>query len=233
MTALTVSPPSKTTSPEASPLLTGPLKSWLLDERSDDVAVRTIQSSPILREQARAVLFDLHQEALRPATTDEIKGIVGQRFALFPQPERSDGEWDMWWADYIDALAGLTPFAIEAGMAAWVRHPEAEFMCKPGKLRELATTTANNNRWARAYDRAKRATHVELPPPEPEDRSDRPTKEQIAAMMAEFHATMAEKDPHAKYKAKAARPTPSARVDNTGISQEMRAKLAEQRGEMG
>lgn len=169
------------------------------------------------------------------ATHDQIKTVISTRFALFPPPIRNEQEWAAWWSDYFDALSDQTPFAVEAGMAAWVRQPEAEFMCKPGKLRELAATTPNNNRWAKAYDRAKRATHV-LPAPEPvqiEDRSNRPSSEEIAAVMADFHATMRDKDPLAKYKAKGSRPTPSARVDNTGISQEMRAKLAEQRADMG
>lgn len=216
--------------------LSGPLTSWLLTERSDHVAVETIRKSPILREEAEAAIPALRQAALTPATEAQIRAIIGQRFALFPQPERTDGEWAAWWAAYFEALSDLTPFAIEAGMAAWVRSPDAEFMCKPGKLRELATTVPNENRWARAHKRATDATYVPpapLPPPEPEDRSNRPCAEEIRAVMDDLKQKIADKDPWAKYKNKPPRPTPSARVDETGISQEMRAKLAEQRGEMG
>lgn len=177
----------------------------------------------------------LRAEALKPATTDQIKAIIGQRFALFPQPARNDGEWAAWWADYIDALEGLTPFAIEAGMAAWVRDPEAEFLCKPGKLADLARTAPNNNRWARAYDRANRATAplaiAAVQPKEPTPQSERPSAEEIAAEMAKFHAVMKEKDPHAKYKAKASRPTPSAAVDERGVSAEMRTLLQQRYAE--
>lgn len=233
MTALTLaSPPDKQTTKPHGPELTGPLKCWLLDEASDAVAVRTIAASDILAKQAREVMPALKAEALKPATTDQIKATIGQRFALFPQPSRNDGEWAAWWADYIDALEGLTPFAVEAGMAAWVRDPEAEFMCKPGKLAELARTAPSNNRWARAYDRAQRATApVQIAaqqPSEPTPQAERPSKEQMDALMAEFHAVMKDKDLFAKIRAKAARPTPSARVDNTGVSEEMRQLLARQ-----
>lgn len=215
-------------------MLSKPLESWLLVERSDDVAIRTIAASPILRAEADKALLDLREAALTKATPDQIKSIIGQRFVLFPQPQRNDGEWAAWWADYIEALSDLTPFAVEAGMAAWVKRPEAEFMCKPGKLRELATTVPNDNRWAKAHMRAQKATYVP-PKPEPvqiEDRSARPSSEDIAAEMAKFHAVMADKDPIAKMQLKR-RPPPQGRVDERGVTAEMRALLAERYPQRG
>ena len=219
--------PDSTTSAPHGLVLTGPLKCWLLDERSDAAAIETIRKSPILQEQGKAILRDLVDESRKTATLDQIKSIVGQRFALFHQPHRSEAEWTAWWADYLDALSDLTPFAIEAGMAAWVRSPEAEWMCKPGKLRELAKTVPNGNRWAKAAHRVLKA----LPSPEDEKPapipdSERPSPEQVAEAMAEFKRVMAEKDPLAKIKAKASRPTPSASVDETGVSEEMRQLLS-------
>lgn len=213
--------------------LSGPLSSWLLTERSDAVAVDTIRRSPILRDEARDAMPALREAALTTATEAQIRAIIGQRFALFQQPERTDGEWAAWWSAYFEALSDLTPFAVEAGMAAWVKRPEAEFMCKPGKLRELAMTVPNDNRWAKAHSRAERATFVEpvYSPPPPVDKSDRPTAEEVQAEMAAFHAKMADKDPFAKLRAKAKRPTPSARVDNTGISAEMRTLLQQRYAE--
>lgn len=209
--------------------LSGPLSSWLLTERSDRVAVDTIRQSPILRREAEETIPALREAALTTASHDQIRSIIGKRFALFQQPERTDGEWAAWWAAYFDALSDLTPFAVEAGMAAWVRQPEAEFMCKPGRLRELAMTVPNENRWARAHKRATDATCVApapLPPPEPEDRSGRPTAEDVAAVMADLKKKLAEKDPWAKYKAMKPPATPCARVDETGVSEEMRQLLA-------
>lgn len=212
--------------------LSGPLSSWLLTERSDQVAIDTVRKSPILRAEAEKALPALRDAALTPATEAQVRAIIGQRFALFQQPERTDGEWAAWWASYFDVLSDLTPFAVEAGMAAWVKRPEAEFMCKPGKLRELATTVPSENRWAKAHMRAQRATHVEpkpVPvPEEPEDRSDRPSPEEVARVMAEFHATMLAKDPAANRPKQ--RPSPQGRVDDRGVTDEMRALLADRYG---
>lgn len=226
MNALAVSPPRNQISPEHGPELTGPLKCWLLEEPSDAKAIDVISKSPILLRQAEDIAPLLRQEARRPATIDQIKAIVGSRFALFPQPERSAGEWDMWWADYLSTLEGLTPAAIEAGMAAWVRSIDAEFMPKPGKLRELATTTPATSKWTRAAERIRKAIPVEpmvaLPAPE----APRPSKEDMAAQMEAFLKTMADKDPFAKIRAKASRPTPTARLmEGRAMSAEMQALM--------
>lgn len=206
--------------------LSGPLSSWLLTERSDPVAIDTIRKSPILRDEAAAAVPALRAAALTPATEAQIRAIIGQRFALFPQPERSDGEWAAWWAAYFDALADLTPFAVEAGMAAWVRSPDAEFLCKPGKLSELARTVPNDNRWARAHHRAVSATApaaTEAVKP-PAEAGARPTPEEVDAVMAGFRERMTAMDPFARIHLKAQK-TPQAKVDETGVSAEMRAML--------
>lgn len=174
--------------------------------------------------------MELYAAARRPANRKEIEAIIGQRFELFPQPKRDDGQWAAWWADYFDAMEGLTPAAVEAGMAAWVRSPDAEFLCKPGKLRELAMTVPNTNRWARACKRAEDATREPIPAPEPVKEVERPPQEEVAALMAEFHAAMAGKDVFENMRSKYARPTPCARVDNTGVSAEMRAHLQQRYG---
>lgn len=230
MTALALTEnttPSSKTTPPPSPVLSGPIKCWLLDETSDQTAIKTIAASEILRREAEDVMPALKTAALRPATRDEIERIIGQRFELFPQPKRDAGQWAAWWADYVEVLDGLTPFAIEAGMAAWVRSPEAEFMVKPGKLAELAKTAPSQNRWAKAYYRAERATapirdFTDPPQPKsPTPATDRPSPEAVAALMAEFHKVMQDKDPIAKMQLKR-KPPPCAKVDETGVSAEMR-----------
>lgn len=207
--------------------LTGPLKCWLLDEPSDAKAIEVLSKSPILLREADEVAMSIRREAMRPASVDQIKSIIGSRFALFPQPERSDGEWDAWWADYIASLDDIPPASIEAGMAAWVRSIDAEFMPKPGKLRELAKATPATSKWTRALDRIRQATPkaepAALPPPVP---CERPSREEMAAQMEEFLAIMKDKDPFAKARAKAARPTPSARLqEGSAMSAEMAALL--------
>lgn len=182
-----------------------------------------ISRSPILLREAEGLTTAIWQEARRPASVEQIKSILGSRFALFPQPERTDGEWDMWWADYISALEDLTPAAVEAGMAAWVRSIDAEFMPKPGKLRDLAQKTPVVSRWTRALDRIRKA----LPPidttPAPMPERERMDPETVAELMKDFHAKMKAKEPPQAQKR--VRPSPQAEVDETGMSAEMRALL--------
>lgn len=205
------------------------LKCWLLDERSDHKAIETIRGSAILSDLARAAVSDLRAAALRPATHDEIKTIIGQRFELFPQPKRDAGQWAAWWADYIDALSGLTAPAVEAGMAAWVKSPDAEWLCKPGKLRELATTVPNTNKWLRAHRLAVAATVEPIRDHEKPitPARERQSAEEVAALMADFNAKMKAKAPPPVSRTRSI-PPPCAPVDERGVSEEMRALLAKQ-----
>lgn len=220
-------PATKTTLP-AGPDLSSPLTSWLLVEPSDHKAIEVISKSPILRDEARAAIPALRAAALAPATEAQIKATISQRFALFPQPARNDGEWAAWWADYFDALSGMSAPAIEAGMAAWVKHPDAEFMCKPGKLLEMAKTAPSTNKWVRAHKIAVAATiepviDTEKPKTEAQHRQ---SAEEVAELMKDFHARMAAKAP--PQAVRKGPPPPCAAVDGRGVSEEMRALLARQ-----
>lgn len=229
MTDPTSSLPATTTMTPVGPDLSKPLASWLLDERSDHKAIEVISKSAILRDEARRSIPALRQAALAPATEDQIRATISQRLVLFHQPQRNPAEWAAWWADYFDALSGLTAPAIEAGMAAWVRSPEAEWMCKPGKLRELATTTPSTNRWVRAHGIAVAAC-VEFPPDTDKPKSparERQDADTVAALMKDFHITMKAKAPPPVSRTRMI-PPPCAAVDDRGMSQEMRDLLARQ-----
>lgn len=125
------------------------------------------------------------------------------------------------WNVYKDALSDLPRLALDRAVKAYERI--GKFFPKPAEIRELAMPHAATIRQA-AY-RTKMAVAAEViqlrPPAE-----NRPTKEQVESVMADFHKVMKDKDPLAKLKAKASRPTPCARVDKTGVSAEMRALLA-------
>lgn len=201
-----------------------PLRSWLLDETSDAEAVKAISASPILRAEAEAAIPALRAAALRPAEPSEVERIIQSRFPLFPQSQRSPAEWALWWAEYHDALEGLTPSAIEAGMKAWIKLPDSEFLPKPGRLADLARSSQVPSKWSRAAHRAMKATEpvaAALPPP---PQGDRPSPEEIAAMQAEFVKTMKAIGERA---APAPKHTPRPRytppVDDYGITPEMRA----------
>lgn len=199
------------------------LTSWLLVERCDATAVETIRRSPILRDEAERMLPELKAAALAPATPDQIRAIVGQRFALFPQPKRDDGEWAAWWADYYDALEGLTPSAIEAGMAAWVRSPDAEFLCKPGKLADLARSTHVPSKWSRAAHRAMKATERDpekVAAPQGEKLPPKVVVDMLAETLEQLQRCGERFAPKPKHEP---RPRYTPPVDDYGITPEMRA----------
>jgi len=112
----------------------------------------------------------LRARATQPAGEVGVREVIGRRFAMFPQPDRTDAEWASWWADHFDVLADLSVGALEAAMQAWVKLPDAEFLPKPGKLRELALTTPS--RAVGAYQRAKAA--MEYVPPRTYDPTAAP-----------------------------------------------------------
>jgi hypothetical protein len=65
-------------------------------------------------------------------------GVIGARFALYPQPQRTEAEWANWWRDYLNALAGLPADVVEEAMQTWVAKPDSQFLPRPGELRALA-----------------------------------------------------------------------------------------------
>ena len=186
--------------------------------------MKVISQSPVLTAEAERVMPALRTEALRPATQDEIRRIIGARFATFPQAKRTEGEAAMWWADYFDALESCTAAQIEAGMAAWVRDPRSEFLPKPGKLAELARTTDSAGKWTRAFYRAKRAVEAvrgQAALPKPEGPKLDPVE--VKRLADETAARLAMMAP--KPREIVRRDPPCAPVDETGVSDAMKAIL--------
>lgn len=178
-------------------------------------------------EQSLAVI---RAEALRPASNEEIARILAARFALYPQPVRTDAEWAAWWADYTNALDDLPPSAIEAGMAAYVKGADSEFFPKPGRIRELARTVPNKiaracqiAEWA--VRRAASKAAADTDPPEPTHQPSDAEKASVRSMLESFARQMAEKAPAPK----PTRPPTSGPVDETGLTQLMRDHMASQR----
>ena len=181
---------SVTTLNEPSALLSGPIKAWLLDEPDDDRAVAVISESPMLRSEATMALPMLRQAAMAPATREQIRQIVGKRFATYPQPERDDGEWMAWWEDYYTALEGIRADRIEAAMAEWTRSPE-QFLPKGGQLRQLAEKpgAVNGSRWSKAYNRAFLATR-QIPDEPDKPAMSKADKERIRREFADLVSTL-------------------------------------------
>lgn len=205
------------------------MTSWLLDEPTDAKAIDVIAKSDILRGEAAMAMPALRVAALRPATEAEVRDIIGSRFATYPQPERDTGETAAFWADYFDALGGLTPAQIEAGMKAHVADAKSEFLPKPGRLADLARQSTSPGRWTRAYTRARAAVvQAQSASAKPAEPLVKHSAEEVRSMVAETLAALSE-TPTAKALAArraARRPTPAAPLPaGSHMSVAMRAKL--------
>lgn len=209
-----------------TPALSPDLKSLLVDEANDSWAVRRIADDPQLRAEAICNLPVLKAAATQPAGREGVMEVIGKRFALYPQPNRSEGEWAAWWADYVEVLAGVPWHALEAGMAEYVKNPTSEFMPKPGKLRELAMTTPA--RVALAYGRAKRVAELSAPVKR-EPLPDFEMPEVAVKTMAAEYEQMARR-PVPVY-SKEALPSTAGKPDEGGLTPAMRALMARRSGE--
>jgi hypothetical protein len=179
----------------------------------------------MLLDEAERALPGLWAQAHGGSTPAEIAKVLSARFALFPQPERTDGEWTAWWTDYNDALLDLCPDAIEAGMAEYVRQPDSEFFPKPGKLRDLSQSVPN--RLARAVQVAERAVRWARQEAAAQDTAIVPERRQpseaekasVRHMLEAFSREMAERAPQTK---RPTLPPISGPVDERGLTQAMR-----------
>jgi hypothetical protein len=212
--------PVRPISPELSPALAELLDS----DGSPDEAARKIGAYMALREEARAALPALKAVAEFKAGTEGVKAVIGKRFVLYPQPERSEGEWNAFWEDYQDVLADVPLPCLEAAMRAWVARPTSEFLPKPGQLHELAFKTVSRS--LRRYQRAKRALElIDNPSPVREPIPDGVAIDnaaEIRRMLADF-----QKRSSAMTEVTKPPPMPSiaGRVDETGLTAEMRDLL--------
>ena len=85
-----------------------------------------------------AALPRLVVDAQRPAGAEGLQAEIAPWFATYPQPERSDPEWDAFWQAYVLVCGNCSVEAIRAAMLAWAKRPDAQFLPKPGQLFELA-----------------------------------------------------------------------------------------------
>ncbi len=224
--------PNSTPSRPTSPAL-GPALSALLDsEGNPDAPIRQIAMDAKLYAEAKDALPALRAVAEDKAGEDGVRRVIGKRFEMFPQPQRSDEGWAAWWADYFDVLADVPLATLEAGMRAYVALPDSDFMPKPGRLRELAFTAP-----CRALTRLHRATRAvweaEYVPREP---IPEPTPEELAAEAAKREENrLAILELAEDFKAKAIPRSPKPALpyiggipDERGITPQMRELIARQ-----
>lgn len=185
MTNTTPAPPSLTNSSNAMKTIDGlsqGLRLLLQHEPSTGQAIEGIVSNPALHAEVKAALpgliADRDQALAKPAPAD-LQEILGSRLTLYAVPDRSEGEWRSWWADYLDALSDLPLRAVDEAMRQWVRSP-AEFYPKPGQLREIALKIPSPE--YRAAYRAKMAAER----PSVTFQPDAASKAAVAEMLAGF-----------------------------------------------
>jgi hypothetical protein len=188
---------------------------------SPDDAAKAIARDEELLAEAKAALPALRVVAEAKAGRDGVKAVVGKRLVLYPQPARTEGEWDAWWSDYFDALSDITLASLEAGMRAYVADPSSEFMPKPGRLRELAFTAPCRS-LGRVY-RIKRA--IEFAEEKPAITGPRIDPNDVRAMVEDFSQRIcAERE-------KPRLPSIAGRTDDGGLTAEMRSLLAQRQGQ--
>ncbi len=177
--------------------------------------------------EAQAALPALRACAEYPSGQAGVRDVIGRRFALYPQPERSDGEWEAWWEDYLDALQDVPLAALTAAMSTWVKRPESQFLPKPGELRALALESVTREGLAcdTIWSASRIANNRRVVEPEPEAPKISPEeRERVKAMVADFLK-----------QAKSRQPAPvvmrpnHGKTDETGITPELRALVEKQR----
>lgn len=201
----------------------------LLDsDGSPDEAAREIGRYLAIREECRQALPALKAIAEHKAGAEGVKRVISRRFPTFPPPQRSDEEWEAWWSDYYDTLSDVPLACLEAAMRAWVARPDSQFMPKPGELRDLAYRTPSKT--LRRYQRARRAIQLADQPEAPVSLAapegvavDGPAL--VKQMLDEYRqkTAAAQKIPEL--------PSIAGKADEGGVTPQMRALLARQRGE--
>lgn len=142
-------------------------------------AVDRITQSPGLHAEAVALIPSL-EAVLRPAGIEAVRSTLGQMFAIFPQPDRSDGEWVAWWSAYIEDLSEFPLASLEAACREY-RRGDVEFFPKPGILRKLAGI--HRAPYVGALARARMASRQPLRPVVSKPDADA-RKAQVAEVMA-------------------------------------------------
>ena len=115
MTDLTTTPnlpQSRPTSPVLSPGLSG----LLARARSRSEFCAIIRIEPGLAVEIAGQLPAMERAATGHAGESGVKAVIARRFALYPQPPRSEGEWAEWWAAYVDVLVDTPLASLEAAM---------------------------------------------------------------------------------------------------------------------
>jgi hypothetical protein len=145
-----------------------------------------------LVEQLGAAVPRLREDARRPAGVEGIVGVLTPWFATYPQPQRSEQEWEAWWRAYALICENISAAALHGAMLAWARRPESEFLPKPGQLAAIAqeTPTAAMRDATHAWQVLSACRDMLQPPREDTSAADEERRRQrradIAGLLSDF-----------------------------------------------
>lgn len=165
-----IPPGSKPCSPGAWKLLTGGE-----DGRS---AVRLLAINPTLRKEVERAL-PVIERAKEPAEPEDILGILVRHAPAYGVHAKGPEEWAALFGSYLDALDGLSAYAVEDAFLRWNRgegHKDlamSGFYPKPPQLVQLAQAARQElysacYRGRKALEYDDRPAGVQIPP---EDRA--------------------------------------------------------------
>lgn len=210
MHALTVTPPSTTTF-KPSPEL------WQLLSSGPKENAQVIASSPNLRDEAMACRRPL-EVLCEPSGDQVVIGALAPLVVVFGKG--AEAESPAFWMVYTEALGDLPRIALDRAVKEYQRV--GRFFPKPAEIRDLARPHEEALR--QALFRARAATA----PVEPKPELVRVPPEKLAEIMSDFTKKMEGKDVLERTRKRAVRPSPCAKVDETGMSAEARALLERQ-----
>lgn len=189
----------------------------LLELGEASSAINEIASSVPMLNEVRRVLPALKAVATTPAGEAGVRDVLAVALVHY-RLDMTQGEWDVWWASYIDLVSDVPRGALAAGLKAHMLGPapDRDFMPRPGKLRELAVRTPNQA--AKAADRAQAAIN-RAPPPE---LVTRVSKEQVDNMLADYRRQCRERQEAQK---RPDLPPTHGKTDETGLTPQMRERI--------
>lgn len=199
--------------------MSAPLWRLLSSNHDASTEVEEIAADPALKAEAKAfcqALAELSAAAGESAVMRALQPLV--LVYGVGEAAKSPAFWDAY-----KVLSGLPEEALQRGIEEYLSLSDSQFFPKPGPLKALCDKHA-----APLYKAAYRASKAaSLPAPRTRVVSDE-ERAAVRSMLADFQQKVAAKSPE---RAKPKLPSIAGKPDETGITAEMRAGLARQRGE--
>lgn len=199
--------------------ISAPLWKLLSSNVGAQAEIEEIAADPRLRSEALAILPALMLRA-SPSGDERVMRALRPLVLVYGASEATKAP--AFWQAYYAALSGLPVEALARGITDYTSAPDSEFFPKPGPLRALCDKHAEPI--FKAASRARRALEV------PTMGRTLPSEEEkagVANMLRDFSASVQAKE---ITKVRPAQPSIAGKVDQHGITQEMRELIARRQG---